>query len=174
MLESIETALEAFAANPVMKSYAIGTRQYMRADIPDLLVLRDRYRNEAANEDAAAKVAAGRPTRATSACASTVFDALRKRLAGLIAPASAHRPPRRGSTRAPSTAAAPRRARARGPSLGLERGAHVPGLARLAAHLGLGDLDHLGRLRARLEPADAAQPQPRAGARRAATPSAPR
>jgi hypothetical protein len=59
MLESIETALEAFATSPVMKSYAIGTRQYMRADIPDLLVLRDRYRSEAANEDAAAQVAAG-------------------------------------------------------------------------------------------------------------------
>jgi hypothetical protein len=59
MLESIETALESFAGNPVMKSYTIGLRQYMRADIPDLLVLRDRYRNEVANEDAAAKVAAG-------------------------------------------------------------------------------------------------------------------
>jgi hypothetical protein len=61
MLASIETALEAFAANPVMKSYAIGARQYMRADIPDLLVLRDRYRNEAANEDAVARIAAGAP-----------------------------------------------------------------------------------------------------------------
>lgn len=61
MLALIETALEAFAANPVMKSYAIGARQYMRADIPDLLVLRDRYRNEAANEDAVARIAAGAP-----------------------------------------------------------------------------------------------------------------
>lgn len=59
MLASIETALEVFGANPVMKSYTVGTRQYMRADIPDLLVLRDRYRNEVANEDAAAKVAGG-------------------------------------------------------------------------------------------------------------------
>jgi hypothetical protein len=59
MLELIETALEAFGANPVMKSYAIGTRQYQRHEIPDLLVLRDRYRHDVASEIAAADIAAG-------------------------------------------------------------------------------------------------------------------
>jgi hypothetical protein len=61
MLEAIETALESFGANPVMKSYTIGTRTYMRAEIPDLLVLRDRYRAEVQNEEARAALADGQP-----------------------------------------------------------------------------------------------------------------
>lgn len=59
MLDQIETALEAFSTNAGMKSYTIGTRSYTKADTPDLLTLRDRYKNEVANEDAAAKIASG-------------------------------------------------------------------------------------------------------------------
>jgi hypothetical protein len=61
MLELIEAALEAFAPGSTVKSYAIGTRTLTKADMPELLVLRDRYRNEVANEDAAARIAAGAP-----------------------------------------------------------------------------------------------------------------
>lgn len=60
-LESIEVALESFAANPLMKSYAIGARTFLRADIPDLLLLRDRYRAEVKNEEAMAAIADGQP-----------------------------------------------------------------------------------------------------------------
>ncbi len=61
-LDSIEAALEAFAGNTV-KSYMIttgtGSRQVTNHDISDLLVLRDRYRAEVANENIAERMAAG-------------------------------------------------------------------------------------------------------------------
>lgn len=61
MLESIETALEGFASGSTVKSYTIGSRQMTKADIPELLVLRDRYRNEVQNEEAASALANGQP-----------------------------------------------------------------------------------------------------------------
>lgn len=61
MLESIETALEGFATNPTVKSYTIGTRTMTKADVPDLLVLRDRYRTEVENEEAAEAMRNGQP-----------------------------------------------------------------------------------------------------------------
>jgi hypothetical protein len=60
MVELIETAIAAFGPGSTIKSYAIGTRQVTKADVPELLVLRDRYRWEAANEDAAADIAGGK------------------------------------------------------------------------------------------------------------------
>lgn len=62
MVELIETAIAAFGPGSTIKSYAIGTRQVTKADVPELLVLRDRYRWEAANEDAAADIAGGKPS----------------------------------------------------------------------------------------------------------------
>ena len=59
MLASIETALESFASNPAMKSYTIGTRSYVRADIPELLRLRQTYVNEVAAADAGQALADG-------------------------------------------------------------------------------------------------------------------
>lgn len=59
MLEAIETALEGFAANPVMKSYAVGTRQYLRAEIPELLRLRQYYEIAVRTEVAANALEAG-------------------------------------------------------------------------------------------------------------------
>jgi hypothetical protein len=59
MLAQIEAALEGFATSATVKSYTIGSRQVTRADVPDLLVLRDRYRAEVAAEDAAAGMANG-------------------------------------------------------------------------------------------------------------------
>jgi hypothetical protein len=64
MLDSIETALEGFGANPHIKSYTIGTGTSMRTvtktDVPDLLVLRDRYKAEVANAEAAKDIAGGK------------------------------------------------------------------------------------------------------------------
>lgn len=59
MLDLIKTALETFGANPVMKSYTIGTRTYTRAEIPDLLRLKQTYEQDVAAEDAAAALANG-------------------------------------------------------------------------------------------------------------------
>lgn len=59
MLQAIETALEAFAASPTMKSYTIGTRSYTRAEIPDLLKLRQHYKTDVAAEEAAAALENG-------------------------------------------------------------------------------------------------------------------
>jgi len=59
MLDAINAAMEAFSIG--VKQYTIGSRSMTKQDIPELLTLRDRYRAEVANEDAAAKVAAGLP-----------------------------------------------------------------------------------------------------------------
>jgi len=59
MLDTINAAMEAFSIG--VKQYTIGSRSMTKQDIPELLTLRDRYRAEVANEDAAAKVAAGLP-----------------------------------------------------------------------------------------------------------------
>lgn len=57
MLDQIEAALEAFSIG--VKSYAIGSRQMTKQDIPEILTMRDRYRTEVQNETAAAKMADG-------------------------------------------------------------------------------------------------------------------
>lgn len=57
-LEQLETALLAFT-DPTVKSYAIGTRTITREDLPNIITERDRALWEVANEDAAAKIAAG-------------------------------------------------------------------------------------------------------------------
>jgi len=57
MLDTINAAMEAFSIG--VKQYTIGSRSMTKQDIPELLTLRDRYRAEVANEEAAAKVAAG-------------------------------------------------------------------------------------------------------------------
>lgn len=61
VLDSIEAAIEAFAANTV-KSYTIttgtGSRTVTKHDVPELLTLRDRYRAEARDEEAALSGAA--------------------------------------------------------------------------------------------------------------------
>jgi hypothetical protein len=57
MLEQIEAALEAFSIG--VKSYAIGSRQMTKQDIPEILTMRDRYKAEVASEDAAAQMASG-------------------------------------------------------------------------------------------------------------------
>jgi len=59
MLDTINAAMEAFSLG--VKQYTIGSRSMTKQDIPELLTLRDRYRAEVANEEAAAKVAAGLP-----------------------------------------------------------------------------------------------------------------
>jgi hypothetical protein len=59
MLDAINAAMEAFSIG--VKQYTIGSRSMTKQDIPELLTLRDRYRAEVANEEAAAKVAAGLP-----------------------------------------------------------------------------------------------------------------
>jgi len=46
MLEAIETALEAFASGSTIKSYTIGSRQMTKADVPELITLRDKYKAE--------------------------------------------------------------------------------------------------------------------------------
>lgn len=61
-LDSIEAALEAFAANTV-SSYTIttgtGSRTVTHRDTADLIVLRDRYRAEALAEERAERIANG-------------------------------------------------------------------------------------------------------------------
>lgn len=59
MLDQIEAALEGFATSSTVKSYTIGTRQMTKADVPEILTLRDRYRAEVANEIAREKIADG-------------------------------------------------------------------------------------------------------------------
>jgi len=59
MLDTINAAMEAFSIG--VKQYTIGSRSMTKQDIPELLILRDRYRAEVANEEAGAKVAAGLP-----------------------------------------------------------------------------------------------------------------
>jgi predicted metal-dependent hydrolase len=61
MLASIEAALEAFAANLDHEVLRDRHAPVTCADVPELLVLRDRYRWEAASEDAAADIAGGKP-----------------------------------------------------------------------------------------------------------------
>jgi len=46
MLEAIEAALESFSTNATVKSYTIGSRQWTRAELPDLMALRDKYKSE--------------------------------------------------------------------------------------------------------------------------------
>ena len=62
MLASIEAALEAFAVDNTVKSYTIttgtGSRSVTRSDVPELIVLRDRYRTEVVNEEAVTGAAA--------------------------------------------------------------------------------------------------------------------
>jgi len=57
MLDQIEAALLAF--NYGVKSYAIGTRSMTKADMPEILVMRDRFRAEVQNEIAAERIADG-------------------------------------------------------------------------------------------------------------------
>jgi hypothetical protein len=57
MLDQIEAALLAF--NLGVKAYTIGSRSMTKADIPELLTMRDRFRAEVENEAAAEKIAAG-------------------------------------------------------------------------------------------------------------------
>ena len=57
MLDQIEAALQAF--NFGVKSYSIGSRSWTKAETPDLLVMRDRFKAEVDNEVAAAKMADG-------------------------------------------------------------------------------------------------------------------
>lgn len=57
MLDQIEAALEAF--NVGVKSYSIGSRTMTKADVPEILTMRDRYKTEVANEEAAAAMASG-------------------------------------------------------------------------------------------------------------------
>jgi lambda family phage portal protein len=67
----------------------------MRADIPDLLVLRDRYRHDVASESAAADIAAGQPNPRNVGIRfgrPLMFERLRARLSRWIAPAHASRP----------------------------------------------------------------------------------
>lgn len=64
VLDSVETAIEGFASGSSIKSYTIatpngGSRSVTRRDMPDLLVLRDRYRAEVSNEEAKDRVANG-------------------------------------------------------------------------------------------------------------------
>lgn len=62
VLEAIEAVIEKRATIDQMNftvTTGSGSRSLGRIPIPDLLVLRDRYRQEAANEDDIAKVAAG-------------------------------------------------------------------------------------------------------------------
>src|SRR5690349_1540482 len=58
MLEQIEAALLAFQ-DPSVKSYTIGSRSMTREDVPNILLMRDRFRWDVDNEDSAAKIAAG-------------------------------------------------------------------------------------------------------------------
>jgi hypothetical protein len=58
VLEAIQAVLENRATMDQME-YAIGGRSLKRTPIADLLVLRDKYRTEVSNEDAAEKIAAG-------------------------------------------------------------------------------------------------------------------
>lgn len=46
MLEAVEAALETFSTNATVKSYSIGSRQWTRAELPDLMALRDKYKAE--------------------------------------------------------------------------------------------------------------------------------
>jgi hypothetical protein len=57
MLDQIEAALLAF--NLGVKAYTIGSRSMTKADTPELLTMRDRFRAEVENEIAAEKIAAG-------------------------------------------------------------------------------------------------------------------
>lgn len=59
MLDAVEAAIEAL--NLKAKAYTIGSRSYTRAELPELITLRDRYRREVADEDAREKLAAGLP-----------------------------------------------------------------------------------------------------------------
>jgi hypothetical protein len=59
MLDQIEAALEAFSFG--VKSYTIGNRSMTKTDMPEILVMRDRYAAYVANEEAAAKAASGLP-----------------------------------------------------------------------------------------------------------------
>lgn len=59
MLAQIEAALEAFSTNATVKAYTIGTRSLTRADMPEILQMRQFYINELAGEDAAAALADG-------------------------------------------------------------------------------------------------------------------
>ena len=61
-LGNIEAYLQN-GANLTAASYEIAGRKLQRISVPDLLVMRDRYRAEVAREDAAANVAAGLPDR---------------------------------------------------------------------------------------------------------------
>lgn len=58
VLESIEAVLERRATND-QKSYTVNGRALERWPLADLLALRDRYRREVANEEGAARIAAG-------------------------------------------------------------------------------------------------------------------
>jgi len=59
-LDEVETAIDALASGAV-KAYTIGTRSMTKQDLPDMIVWRDRLAAAVANEDAAAKMAAGGP-----------------------------------------------------------------------------------------------------------------
>ena len=59
-LEAIEAVLEGRADSSVQE-YEIAGRRMKHITIPDLLVLRDRYRADVAREDAARRTAAGLP-----------------------------------------------------------------------------------------------------------------
>lgn len=58
VLEAIEAVIEGRATLD-QQEYTIGNRNLKRMPIADLLVLRDRYRTEVANQDAAERAAAG-------------------------------------------------------------------------------------------------------------------
>lgn len=58
VLDAINAVLEGRASKD-QQEYTIGDRSLKRTPIPDLLVLRDRYQMEVANEDAQAQIAAG-------------------------------------------------------------------------------------------------------------------
>jgi len=57
-LEAIEAVIEGRATRD-QEEYTIGTRSLKRTPVAELLVLRDRYRREAASEDAAAQMSGG-------------------------------------------------------------------------------------------------------------------
>jgi hypothetical protein len=59
-LDQVDAAIEALTSGAV-KAYTIGTRSMTKQDLPDMIVWRDRLKAEVANEDAAAKMAAGGP-----------------------------------------------------------------------------------------------------------------
>ena len=61
-LEAIESMLEGRASSAVME-YEIAGRRLRNYPIPELLTLRDRYRQDVAREDAAARSAANLPSR---------------------------------------------------------------------------------------------------------------